>query len=436
MRTLRMFLFLTALTAIGAVSVALALGATPTSPVATTSPATGMTDTGVTLHGTVNPEGQQTDYAFQWGPTTGYGHETALASAGDGSTASSVGATLASLSPGSTNHFRVIAMNASGTSVGSDQTFATTGTAPAPSTPPAASTGAASSVGQASVTLNGTINPSGQATTYYFEFGTTTNYGIETAPVSAGAGTSNVAAIGGLRGLTASTTYHFRLVAVSAGGTALGADQTVQTTTPPAVSTGGASLVGAYSAVFNATVNPEKQATAYYFQFGTTTAYGLQSRPVSVGSGSESVAVHHAVTGLVANTTYHYRVVAESPGGASYGGDRTMKTTGPAQIPSRVRVLGRMGFVSRGGWIGVVIGCFGGQTHCSGHFALTQGKTVIGQRNFSLSSASGGFQNVRLSSRAQNVFGKSYHGPALVELTLVSSTGQRISQALHLARWR
>ena len=85
MRTLRSVMLVAAVAALGAIPISLALGATPAAPAVTTAPATNVTETGAVLHGTVNPEGQQTQYAFQWGPTAGYGHETALTSAGTGS---------------------------------------------------------------------------------------------------------------------------------------------------------------------------------------------------------------------------------------------------------------------------------------------------------------------------------------------------------------
>lgn len=436
MRALRLLLLLAALATAGAVTAALAAGATPTSPEVTTAAATGVTDTAATLQGAVNPEGQQTQYAFQWGPTAGYGHETPLTSAGSGSAVAPVNAPVGGLSPGSTYHFRVIAMNPSGVTVGADQAFTTTGTAPSASPSPTASTGAATNLTQSSARVMGTVNPHGQATSYYFEYGTTSDYGIETAPAGAGSGTSDVTATANITGLAANTTYHYRVVAVSPGGTALGADETVRTATAPGVSTGNASGVRKSSAVLNGIVNPEGWPTQFFFRFGTTAAYGLQTRPVSTGLGTDGVAVHREITALASGTTYHYQLVAASAGGTSYGVDRTVKTSGPAERPSRIGVLGRMGFVSRGGWIGVVIGCFGGQTRCSGHFELTQGHAVIGQRNFNISTADGRFQNVRLSAGARHLFGRSYHGPVLVEVTAVSTSGQRISEAMHLARWR
>ena len=100
--------------------------------------------------------------------------------------------------------------------------------APAAS-PPAASTGAASSVGRVSATVNATVNPNGQATTYHFDYGTTTSYGSQTGNAAAGSGTSDQAVSAGLTGLSGSTTYHYRVVATNASGTTVGADRTFRT---------------------------------------------------------------------------------------------------------------------------------------------------------------------------------------------------------------
>lgn len=99
--------------------------------------------------------------------------------------------------------------------------------------PPTAVTGSASSIGPSTATVSGTVNPNGQATTYHFDYGTTTGYGAQ-APAppdpSAGSGTTNQSVSANLTGLTASTTYHYRLVATNASGTTTAADQTFITT--------------------------------------------------------------------------------------------------------------------------------------------------------------------------------------------------------------
>ncbi|MHB8458094.1 MAG: protease pro-enzyme activation domain-containing protein, partial [Acidimicrobiales bacterium] len=85
---------------------------------------------------------------------------------------------------------------------------------------PQATTEAATSVTTTQATLNGTVNPNGAATTYQFQYGTTTSYGLVSpaSPASAGSGTTNVAESAALSGLTPNTTYDFRLVASNSGG--------------------------------------------------------------------------------------------------------------------------------------------------------------------------------------------------------------------------
>jgi Ca2+-binding RTX toxin-like protein len=99
---------------------------------------------------------------------------------------------------------------------------------------------------------------------------------------------------------------------------------------PPTVLTEPASSVGSSGATLNAKVDPEGLATTYRFEYGTTTAYGtsVPFTAKSAGSGATAVAGNQAVTGLAAGTTYHYRVVAASEIGQSFGEDLTF-TTGP-----------------------------------------------------------------------------------------------------------
>ncbi|HXE44559.1 MAG TPA: fibronectin type III domain-containing protein [Conexibacter sp.] len=195
-------------------------------PTATTGDSSAITDTQATVAGTVNPQGQITSYAFQYGTTTAYGQQTSLTAAGSGTADVPVRADLAGLTPGTTYHFRVIATNATGTTVGADRTFTTTGTAPPPAPTPTATTGTAQ-VNGGSALLSGSVNPNGLATSYYFEFGTTANYGQQTAPQSAGAGTSAVSVSATLSGLAPDTTFHYRLVAVGPNSAfSIGGDRT------------------------------------------------------------------------------------------------------------------------------------------------------------------------------------------------------------------
>lgn len=97
--------------------------------------------------------------------------------------------------------------------------------------------GAASSVTQTTATLNATINPNGgDVTKCEFDYGPTESY-TKSSPCAAlpGAGDSPVAVFASIKGLVASTTYRFRIVATNSGGTSNGADETFTTlANPPA----------------------------------------------------------------------------------------------------------------------------------------------------------------------------------------------------------
>lgn len=97
--------------------------------------------------------------------------------------------------------------------------------------PPTATTSAATEVDADSATLNGSVNPNGQSTTVKFEWGPTTAYGnLITAAESPVSGSSAVSVTAGIAPLTASTTYHCRVVAYSNGGVTYGADVSLATT--------------------------------------------------------------------------------------------------------------------------------------------------------------------------------------------------------------
>ena len=202
------------------------------SAVATTNAATAITSTGATVNGTVNPNGQATTYAFQWGLTTSYGNEAPLplASAGSGSTDVSVSLPLGGLASGTVYHFRVIALNATGTAAGVDETFTTAGSAP---TPAAVTTSAASKITANSAVLNGSVVAGASPTTCSFAYGPTTSYGSSTNPQQVPAGTASLAVTATLSGLSPATAFHYQLVCNSATGTITGADQTLTTLPEP-----------------------------------------------------------------------------------------------------------------------------------------------------------------------------------------------------------
>lgn len=209
---------------------------------------------------------------------------------------------------------------------------------------PVVSTGTATAITSTSTTLNGTVNPEGQATSYYFQYGTTTSYGSETATAAAGSGTASVNVSVPIGSLVPQTVYHYRLVATNASGTTLGAD--VSFTTPrrpsPVVATRHPSNVTQTSATLTGTVDPEGEATSYVFEYGTTAAYGGRTPTGSAGPGTTTVSVSATLGPLAPNTTYHYRLVASNAAGTTYGHDVSFKT---AALPAGVTIAASPGTV-------------------------------------------------------------------------------------------
>lgn len=100
---------------------------------------------------------------------------------------------------------------------------------------PTPTTGAATSIGSAGATLNGTVDPSKQSTTYSFQYGPTTSYG-KTTPAGTVNGNGGKSVSASITGLTPSTLYHFRLTATNVSGSSIGQDMTFTTSavgTPP-----------------------------------------------------------------------------------------------------------------------------------------------------------------------------------------------------------
>ena len=103
---------------------------------------------------------------------------------------------------------------------------------------------------------------------------------------------------------------------------------------PPTVVTGSASSLRTGSAMLNATVNPEGQTvSACRFEYGASEAYGSVVQCAEApGSGKTAAAVAAPIVGLKAGAGYHFRIVATSAAGTTYGEDRKFTTpSGPQE---------------------------------------------------------------------------------------------------------
>jgi hypothetical protein len=226
----------------------------------------------------------------------------------------------------------------SGTSVYGPSSASATITVNLPE-PPAVTTEGPSNVTAEDATFNGELNPEGMPTTYHFEIGWTTAYGLTlpaTGSADGGSGWSSeqVWSQPNTWSIQPNTTYHYRLVATNAAGTTYGAD--VSFTTPyqqPGVGNYGPVSASQNGATVQVSIDPEGVFTGYFFEYGPTTSYGSMTEGSRLPAGYIPQTVTGTLTGLSPATTYHYRAVAYNYGGTSRGNDAQFTTAAASSPP-------------------------------------------------------------------------------------------------------
>jgi len=244
----------------------------------------------------------------EYGTTTNYTSITAV----DSNSVTSHSEVLTGLVASTLCHYRVHSVNSSGVeAISGDLTF-TTLAAPAP---------VISNVVAGSITPNGaTITWStDQASSSQIEYGITTAYGSMTT-VDPTLVTSHSQV---LTGLLAATVYHYRVRSTNASGTqGISGDFTFTTLAAPTPVISNV-LAGSITSSGATITWSTDQASSSQVEYGTTTAYG------SMTTLDQTLVTSHsqALAGLLAATTYHYRVHSTNASGAQgVSGDFTFTT--------------------------------------------------------------------------------------------------------------
>jgi hypothetical protein len=195
---------------------------TPGSPTFVSEPVSEVSQTGATLHAQIDPDGFETSYRFQYGETTAYDHEAPEGgeAIGSGTLPVARSTVLSGLRVGATYHYRVLAENQAGTTIGPDHTFTTIPSAPVDAI-------YATSITSTEAVLHALINPLGHDTHVYFQYGTQpcqnssgACINIPSAPGNdIGEASEDVPREERLTGLEPDTTYHYRVIAANALGT-------------------------------------------------------------------------------------------------------------------------------------------------------------------------------------------------------------------------
>jgi hypothetical protein len=204
-----------------------ALGQSPT--VSVDGP-TQIADTSAIIAVTINPNGSPTGFYVQWGSTTAYGQTGPVNIVPYPNAVTNVSAWMVGLSPGTFYHYQVVATNSAGSGYSADMTL-TTASGPPPGPAPEVATGTPWVKSATNASVVGSLNPNGQDTTYHFQWGTTAAYG-NTTPLQtlvAGGSTGWHPVYAELTGLSPGSTYHYRLIATNASGSAFGTDQSFTT---------------------------------------------------------------------------------------------------------------------------------------------------------------------------------------------------------------
>ncbi len=282
-----------------------------TPPVISAVTSSDISSSGATITWTTN---EASDTQVEYGPTAGYGTSTTL----NTSKVTSHSQSLSGLSASTTYHYRVKSKDASANLATSGDFTFTTSAAP-DTTPPVISAVTSSGISSSGATIIWTTN---EASDTQVEYGPTAGYGTSTT-----LNTSKVTSHSqSLSGLSASTTYHYRVKSKDASANlATSGDYTLTTsaaldTTPPVISAVTSSGISSSGATITWATN---EATDTQIVYGPTTSYGA-----STTLNSSMIMAHsQALSGLSPSTTYHYRVKsADAAGNIATSADFTFMT--------------------------------------------------------------------------------------------------------------
>ena len=217
-------------------------------PAALTDGVSELSSSAAVVSGTVTPgssgAASTTMYCFEYGVAGLPGYNLGFlpgeptGDAGQGEAAVAVSVRLSPLQSGTTYRYRLIAVNSLGLrqsstacstqggreADGAEGQFTTSATGPSP----VVETGSAVDVAQSTATLTGTVDPEGVRTVYYFQIGTSTEYGVDLFG-EAGSGMEGEGLSVPVSSLQPGTTYHYRLVASNSNGGSYGSDEAFTT---------------------------------------------------------------------------------------------------------------------------------------------------------------------------------------------------------------
>lgn len=276
-----------------------------------------------TLNGTLEPNGSDVHYRFEYGTSEEYGSTTPLLDAGSTHEAKAIAAALTGLVPSQIYHYRLLGEDSAGTTYGQDMSFSTVALAPALEA-------GTTSVTRSNALIGFHLSTNNAPTEYWVQYGIGQSYGQVSARTLLPASGVTEAPSLYLEDLSPGTTYHYQLLASNATGEVSSSDETFTTApaTPPLVQTGPVSALSENSATISGVVGAQGEPTTYGFEVAAGGEFGSPAAQWSVGGGEETASL--VLSGLQPGTTYRYRMVASNLDGTTYGAPVTFTTAGSA----------------------------------------------------------------------------------------------------------
>lgn len=297
------------------------------------------------------------------------------------------------LTTGTTYHYRVRGVNASGASASSSVISVTTG-------PPAPVASAATVLAQTSFTAN--WGTSATATGYRIDVSTDPGFGSFVG-VYNNFSAGNVTTLS-ITSLTAGTTYHYRVRATSASGTSTSSNVISALTIPPNPTASAATSIA--QVTFNANWIASSSATGYRIDVATNSSFTAGT----FVSGHQDLAVANVTTLTITNVspgiTYFYRVRAVNASGTSgNSGNGTVTTAPPNPVPLAATSITQTAFVANWSASTTATGYFIDVARdaaftdpVSGYTNLSVGNVLTAAVNTNLTGGTTYFYRVRASS--------------------------------------
>jgi uncharacterized protein (TIGR02145 family) len=317
-------------------------------PTVTTASVTGITSNSAVCGGEVTNEGSTSVTAKGVCYSTTANPTILNTTTNNGTGAGSFVSNLSSLTPGTTYYIRAYATSSAGTGYGTETSFATSAVAPTLNTLPvtgitttnASSGGDIISTGGTTITIKGvcwSLTSPPKTSDFYSTDGSATGPGTYSST---------------LINLIPGSTYYVRAYATNGIGTSYGGELSFSTNcTLPSAATNPASGITNTTSTFNGTVNANNLSTSMTFEYGLSTTYGtsVNATPGTV-TGTISTSVTAAVSSLLPNTLYHYRVKTVNCGGTVNGNDQTFTTlcTAPVITTSAASSIGTVSAILNG----------------------------------------------------------------------------------------